>query len=493
MKKSIIDKDDFIRKSNIVHNEKYDYSKVDYINTSTKVCITCLEHGDFFQTPYIHAIKGCGCPKCAKNKQSLAFSNNVDDIISKFIEKHGELYDYRYVNEDYSNMHRKVRIICHKHGVFSQTPHNHLKGNGCPKCYMENKKNGNPKFLKNFIEKAEKIHNKKYKYDSEYFNSKSKVKIFCPIHGYFEQRVDVHLSGCGCPICANHFSKDELEIYEYVKSKNNNVIHSEKSIINPYEIDIFIPNKHIGIEYNGLYWHSEENGKDKYYHLKKLKLCNNNNVKLIQIFEDEWLNKKEIVLNKIDHLLGCSNSEKKIYGRKCLINEINKNEAKNFLNKYHIQGFVSSSVYLGAYYNNELVAVMTFKRELNNSLNYELNRFASNYNYICCGVGGKLFNFFVKNYKPNTIKSFADRRWTINEDSNIYIKLGFKFDKYIKPDYRYYNQCDGVLRQHKFNFRKQILHKKYGLPLTMTENEMTKELGYYKIWDCGLIKYVWKK
>ena len=221
MKKSIIDKEDFIRKSNIVHNEKYDYSKVDYVNTSTKVCITCLEHGDFFQTPYIHAIKGCGCPKCAKNKQSLAFSNNVDDIISKFREKHGELYDYRYVNEDYSNMHRKVRIICHKHGVFSQTPHNHLKGNGCPKCYMENKKNGNPKFLKNFIEKAEKIHNKKYKYDSEYFNSKSKVKIFCPIHGYFEQRVDVHLSGCGCPICANHFSKDELEIYEYVKSKIN--------------------------------------------------------------------------------------------------------------------------------------------------------------------------------------------------------------------------------------------------------------------------------
>ena len=134
---------------------------------------------------------------------------------------------------------------------------------------------------------------------------------------------------------------------------------------------------------------------------------------------------------------------------------------------------------------------MTFKKENNKSNNWELNRFASDYNYICQGVGGKLFKYFIRNYDPLMVKSFADRRWTIDVDNNIYVQLGFSFEGASRPDYRYTTGSD--VRIHKFNFRKQILHKKYGLPLTMTETEMTKALGYYKIWDCGLIKYIWKK
>ena len=104
-----------------------------------------------------------------------------------------------------------------------------------------------------------------------------------------------------------------------------------------------------------------------------------------------------------------------------------------------------------------------------------------------------MFSYFVRNYSPTEIKSFADRRWTVDEENNIYIQLGFKFDSYTNPDYHYFKFEDGLIRQHKFGFRKQILHKKYGLPLTMTEKEMTEKLGYEKIYDCGLIKYVWKK
>lgn len=137
---------------------------------------------------------------------------------------------------------------------------------------------------------------------------------------------------------------------------------------------------------------------------------------------------------------------------------------------------------------------MSFKKESLNGSSWELNRFASNYNYICCGIGGKLFKHFINEYKPTRIKSFADRRWTIDEENNIYIQLGFKFDSYTKPEYRYYNpKVDKYTRYHKFGFRKQKLHRRFGLPLTMTESEMTKELGYTKIYDCGLIKYVWDK
>ena len=130
---------------------------------------------------------------------------------------------------------------------------------------------------------------------------------------------------------------------------------------------------------------------------------------------------------------------------------------------------------------------MTFKKE--NDKKWELTRFSSNFKYICQGIGGKIFKYFVRNYNPYEVKSFADRRWTVNETNNIYIQLGFKFEKYICPDYKYI--VNGK-RLHKFNFRKQILHKKYGFPLTMTETEMTNELGYDRVWDCGLIKYVWK-
>ena len=289
-----------------------------------------------------------------------------------------------------------------------------------------------------------------------------------------------------------YISNQETKISNFIFNKGFEVVNNERSLLKGKELDIYIPKKRIAIEFNGNFWHNEK-FVDKNKHYNKLIECNKIGVKLIQIFEDEWYNNKDIVLKKIEHIIGASNGNK-IYGRKCLISEIKSSTAKEFLNKYHIQGFSRSTIYLGAFYNNELVAVMTFKKETNDSLDFELNRFASNYNYICCGVGGKLFSYFIKNYSPKEVKSFADRRWTINEKNNLYIQLGFKFDSYIRPDYKYYNhKVDKYNRYHKFNFRKQILHKKYGFPLSMTESEMTKELGYHKIWDCGLIKYVWEK
>jgi hypothetical protein len=140
-------------------------------------------------------------------------------------------------------------------------------------------------------------------------------------------------------------------------------IQSYKKIIKPYEIDIYIPSLKLGIEYNGLYWHSEEQGKDKNYHLKKLELCKKENIKLIQIFEDEYVNHKEIVYNKINHIIGFSKDLQKIPGRKCIIDVIDKTIAEEFLEKYHIQGFGAGTIHLGAYYNCQLIGVMCFKQE----------------------------------------------------------------------------------------------------------------------------------
>ena len=181
-------------------------------------------------------------------------------------------------------------------------------------------------------------------------------------------------------------------------------------------------------------------------------------------------------------------------GRKCTIALIEKDLAENFLNTNHIQGFSSATIYIGAIFEGEIVGVMTFKICDKNSNSWELTRFATNMNYVCQGVGGKLFNWFVKHYNPNEVKSFADRRWTVDLENNLYTKLGFQLNEVLKPDYKYYNnKVNKYKRFHKFNFRKKILHKKYGLSLTMTETEMVKELGYDRIWDCGLAKYIWFK
>jgi hypothetical protein len=286
-------------------------------------------------------------------------------------------------------------------------------------------------------------------------------------------------------------SSQEREIKEYIKSLGFEC-HTDRKILHGKELDIFIPEKNIAIEYNGNVWHSEKY-KTKDYHLNKLNECNRNGVRLIQIFEDEYQEHKDIVLSKIRHILGSETQDAiKIQGRKCKVKEITNTEAEKFLNANHIQGFANSTIYLGAKLNNEIVAVMSFLIESKD--NWNLTRFASKNGTICQGVASKMFSYFIKAYNPATVKSFADRRWTLQGNNNLYTKLGFKLADTLGPEYRYFNSSvDRFKRFHKFNFRKQILHKKYGLPLEMTELEMATKLGYIRIWDCGLFKYVYKK
>ena len=429
----------FIEKARQIHNDKYDYSKVNYVNSRTKVCIICPTHGEFWQTPHNH-LKGYGCAECGKEKSHLS-KITTEDFIVKSKEIHGNKYDYS--KACYKTCDTKVCIICPEHGEFWQTPSNHINGSGCPKCANEKRKNTLLKDTKLFIDAATLIHGEK--------------------------------------------TEDEIiSLFSEIEHQQHN-----REILNGMEIDIFIPPLKLGIEYNGLRWHSEEFGKDHRYHLDKLNKCNEQGIKLIQIFEDEWINHRDICESKLKQICGL-NTNPKIYARKCEIREIsNKNEVYEFLDKNHIQGRTGFTIALGAYYQNNLVGVMTFKKEKEGY--WDLNRFATDINYQCVGIGGKLFKHFTRNYPFIEIKSFADRRWTTDPTNNLYTKLGFDFDSYVPPSYWYYNpKINPYIRFHKFGFRKQHLHNQYGLPLTMTEHEMTTALGYTRIWDCGLIKYVYK-
>lgn len=478
------DNDSFIEKCRKIHGDKYDYSETQYKDSKTKIKIICSQHGVFEQLPYAH-LQGQGCPKC----QGIGL--NQEEYIEKFRNIHGNNYDYS--ESVITKVKNKIKIICKEHGEFYQTPMKHLQGQGCPKCSKIKAGEKISLNYKDFVIKSNNIHNFKYNYIKEsYKNCSSKVDIICPNHGVFSQMVYDHLAGHGCPICGKLKSNNENEIYVFICDLlgENNVIKGDRTVLNGKEIDIYIPSLKIGIEYNGIYWHSDKFIDNKNYHLDKLNESNSKGIKLIQIFEDEYINHKEIVLSKIKHILGYDSVNDKIYGRKCNIKEINKDNAKLFLEVNHIQGFAKSSVYLGCFYQDKLIGVMSFLKE--NVDKWYLTRFATDNQYICCGVGGKLFNWFIKYYNPKEIKTFADRRWTVDKDNNLYTKLGFKLDKILSPDYKYIKP-NIIERYHKFNFRKQILNKKYNFSFNnITEKEMTQHLNYHRIYDCGLWRYVWK-
>ena len=289
----------------------------------------------------------------------------------------------------------------------------------------------------------------------------------------------------------HYISKAEIEIHEFLISNGITTIsQSNRSIINPYEIDIYLPDYNLAIEYNGLYWHSELGGKGKEYHLHKTELCESKGIQLIHIFEDEWINKKDIIKNKILHILKL-NVSKKIFARKCNIKEISSKDKDNFLIKYHLQGKDKSSIFLGAFYDTELIAVMTFGSERislgkkTSTINmYELMRYASNYNYNCVGVASKLLSHFIKSYNPNKIISYCDRRWSIG---NLYNKLGFNKISDGTPNYWYIKNYSS--RLHRFNFPKYKIVNKMGGVKELNEWENMQLLGYDRIWDCGSYKF----
>lgn len=505
-------KEEFIKKALIVHvNEKLDYSQVEYINNRTPVKIidhdlrpNGIEYGEFWQTPSNH-LKGQQHPDKKGKRISNTKQFSQDEVIKRFKEVHaGENLDYSQVI--YKGMHIKVKIISHdlrpdgsEYGEFWQEPVVHLKGCTHPEIGKRKQTLKQTSTTEDFITKGKIIHdNDNYSYEFvDYVNNRTKIKIFCnkidskgKMHGIFEISPDNFLAGKGCPKCGNHLSNGEDEIVEFIGNLigKDNVIVRDHTILKGKEIDIFIPSLNIAFEFNGLRWHSEKFNKDKYYHYNKTKLCKENGITLFHIFEDEFLYHKNALLSKIKRIIKSDYDLPTIHGRKCLIKQIDKDIAKSFLDLNHIQGYCKATTHIGAYFENKLVAVMSFIREENDKWN--LVRSCSDINYIVRGITSKLLKYFINNNKVNEIKTFLDRRWEHESENNVYTKSGFSMISYLKPDYRYTNGHGQ--RLHKFGFRKKILHNKYGLPLTMTEKEMTEKLGYYKIWDCGLIKYVYK-
>lgn len=193
--------DDFIEKANKVHKNKYKYDKVKYVNSYTKVTITCPKHGDFEQAPHGH-LDGNGCTKCIYINKRMEYVTNLE----QFIEQANKIHDfvYEYNKSTYINNHTKLIITCPRHGDFIQKPNDHLCGSGCSKCGNEKKRVKKSDTKERFIEKAIKAHGNRYNYDKViYVNNHTKIIINCSVHGDFEQLPSNHKNGSNCPACVN--------------------------------------------------------------------------------------------------------------------------------------------------------------------------------------------------------------------------------------------------------------------------------------------------
>ena len=336
--------------------------------------------------------------------------------------------------------------------------------------------------------------------DIEINNDIVNIKNYCHKHNEFEITKSLLYNRYykyKINICTKCFpvneqsSIKEKELINFIISLNIPFIQNDRSLLNGKELDIYIPSHNLAIEFNGLYWHSEL-FKNKNYHLDKTNLCNQKGVQLIHIFEDEWVYKADIVKSIIKSKLGLITN--KIYARKCNIKEIDSKISKEFLNDNHLQGNVNSSIKLGLYYNNELVSVMSFGKKRksmgsnSNEGEYEMYRFSNKIDTNIIGGASKLLKYFIKNYNPEEIISYADKRYS---KGDLYERLGFKRVGESKPNYWYFNRNGNLERHYRFRFRKDILIKE-GFDKNKTEHEIMLEREYLRIYDCGNYKFILK-
>lgn len=232
----------FIKKALLVHGDKFDYSKIEYINSASKIDIICKVHGSFEQTPNSH-LQGIGCPKCGAELIKLKLSDSTEKFIekAKLIKNNNIKYNYLKVN--YINNKKKVIIICNEHGEFNQTPNSHLRGDGCPICgdkYRPLKSN-----TIDFIKKCNKVHDNKYCYDKvEYNGCFKKILIICRVHGEFYQQAWSHVTGQGCPKCSSKTKTKEEYILEANQIHHNKYNYDQINYQNMTDKITIICNKH---------------------------------------------------------------------------------------------------------------------------------------------------------------------------------------------------------------------------------------------------------
>lgn len=507
---------------NVIESEPdYELISQEYINNRTPLEILYKPGNVKFKIDFDHWSRGQRLPKnylkiamsdMDSFKESADFISRQEQFKEKLkIASKGEL---ELVGEYINTKHNVTvkHLVCGS--IITAQPRYLLAGNlGCREC--QRKKFRKYDKLSEMQADIDRIMgDDKYTIiddlNSEFINNKTDVNIRHEKCGKtFRTSAHRFITGDNrCPHCAcKNTSNVEKEVLDYIKAiYTDEIVENYRENSRSKELDIYLPKLKIGIEYDGLYWHSEK-VKDKNYHIDKTLYFADKGIRVIQIFEDEWLNKKDIVKSKLSHILKCDTNVTKLRASKCDVKIIDFTTKNEFLNKYHIQGADVSKINLGLFFKDILVAVMTFSKPRISlgfkdaySGEYELSRYATNNEYFVYGAFDKLLKYFIENYNPDTIKTYADLRWTAYPTlgKSIYENTGFSLSHISQPDYFYISgktRADWGKRYHRYTFRRSVLNKVFNkdYPKEKTELEIMHENGYSRIYDCGNAVYILKK
>jgi N-acetylglutamate synthase-like GNAT family acetyltransferase len=384
-----------------------------------------------------------------------------------------EIYEQNFNGKD-----KKISVKCNTcEYKFNTTSARINQGFGCEKCGY---KSSADKRRTPFEEVQKTVENAGYTLiTKDYIRFSQKLEIFCPKHGIFLMNLNDITSGRGCRDCSHTSPKAQKELYSFIKDFYPDAINNDRSLIKPLELDIYVPSLKLAIEYCGLYWHSEEyKANDDHYN--KMRLCNEKGIRLITVFEDEWLERKEQVKNFLLSVIG--KNEINVMGRKTEIKKVPKEETVYFLEKSHIQGSSLFEIAFGLYYNNELVGIITgnkHHRQGHENL-FVLNRLAFKSNISVSGGSSKLLKALIQYARDkgySKLISWSDNRWS---EGNVYEKTGFSLTEELSPDYSYVQKQARISKQ---SCQKKNLVKKGAIG--NTEREMALSLKLHRIYDCG--------
>jgi len=454
----------WIAKARLVHGDEYDYTLV---QNSSKSTIICRTHGPFVQKLDHHLNRKCGCPRCYNDK----ILNIGRSFIDRAVAVHGK---YQYSRTNYINNYTKVTITCPLHGDFSQAPNKHLAGSGCPLCAWRHTP-------QQFESKASAIHNYKYKYSGDYTTDSDQTTIVCPTHGEFSQLASNHLQGHGCPKCPTIISKPHQLILNYLDSINIQYTVNDRVRLPGVELDIYIESKNLGIEIDGAYYHSQgASGPSipRLYHQKKHLLATKSGIRLYQFYDFNINTKTDLVLSMISNGLGLS--ECRLGARNCQILPIDNSVSQFFVDN-HLDGHRSFKYGFGLYNGGELCSAMTFSRYRDG---YEIIRYATKRNCHINGGAGKLLKHF-RQHHHGPIYTYANARISIG---NVYATLGFKNCGITSPGYKYFYNNSILSRQECQKKKLPELLTVYDDNLSESSNMYAN--GYRRIYDSGNYRFV---
>ena len=488
---------DFLARSRAAHGDRYDYSKAEYLGVDSKVTIICPEHGEFEQAAYDH-MAGRGCAKCGAAKAVEARRHSPDKFIAAARRKHGSRFDYSRVV--YVNSTTPVEIVCPEHGSFWQTAALHADGSGCPLCAP------NTRVTKDeFIDRATKVHLGRYSYDGITFvNMGTKVTVMCPDHGAFSTLPKDHVSkATGCPACASErtSSIEESEVADWLRAEGEVVQTNTREPLEGLEIDIYLPERKVGIEYNGAYWHHEGILQHRRIHELKSRRADRKGIRLVTVWDFDWKDRAAAMKQHILHAIG-RNAGSRVNARDCKVWPVKHETAKPFYREYHLQGPPWRAMqHIGLFHGLEMAACMSFgqgnsRRGKTGDHEWELLRFATK--GLVRGAASKLFAAFIREHNPETVWSFSDRQ---HFGGGLYRTLGFTRDGDVPADYRVAHLRSGTV-WHKSAWKRgnipaRLQELGMGEPYDpktdpRTERDMQALAGCIRIMDAGKVRWKWQ-